>query len=318
MRIFYFCYSHDRPTGGQKQAYRHVDILNRNGFDAYALHMTPGFRLCWFENTTRTIDQQAFRQLHDPRTDVLVVPEDLGEAILRFPGRKVVFNQNLYFGFLAFGERAPLIYPYLCADVVAALVVSEHNADALRFAAPRLMVHQVRNGVDTRRFARRPLSQKKPRIACIAKAPAQLAVVFHVAQLRARQHLNALESFEWVFIKGKTEQEVADILADSLAFVFLGVEEGLPLMPLEAMACGCVVLAADAGPVREYLDRSCLFPVGDAPQLVGRLEAVAALYPDRLDQLDALVLQGLATVRRYGLEQEERSVLTAWRAILGT
>lgn len=30
VRIFYFCYSHDRPTGGQKQAYHHVDILNRH------------------------------------------------------------------------------------------------------------------------------------------------------------------------------------------------------------------------------------------------------------------------------------------------
>ena len=76
------------------------------------------------------------------------------------------------------------------------------------------------------------------------------------------------------------------------------------------------VLAADAGPVTEYLHPSSRFPVGNAPRLVERLEGIAAAYPDRLDQLEALVESHLDTARLYGLEAEERSILEAWRAIL--
>jgi hypothetical protein len=316
VRIFYFAYSHDRPTGGQKQAYRHVDILNRHGREAYALHMTPGFRLRWFENDTRVVDAAAFRTLHDPAADIVVMPEDLGDAMLRFPGRKVVFNQNLYYGFQVFGEKKADAYPYLRPDVVAALSVSRHNAATLRFAFPRLPVHLVVNGIDASRFTRRTLREKKPLVACIAKAPAQLAAVFHVAQARAAQGLNCLSRFEWIFIKGRTEQEVAEILGNALAFIFLGVEEGLPLMPLEAVASGCLVLAADAGPVTEYLPREALFPVGDAPALVSRLEGIAEAYPDRLDALEAMAQAAREASCGYGLADEERTVLAAWDAIM--
>jgi hypothetical protein len=315
VRVFYFAYSHDRPTGGQKQCYRHVDILNRHGYDAYALHMTPGFRLRWFDNDTRTIDPAGFRGLHDPARDIVVVPEDLGEQMLSFPGRKVVFNQNLFYGFHAFGERQPREYPYLRPDVVAALAVSDHNAAALRFACPSLAVHRVVNGIDLDRFAYRPPREKSRLVACVAKAPAQLSVVYHVAQLRARQRLNALSSFEWVFIQGRSEREVADILGRALVFVFLGVEEGLPLMPLEAMASGCLVLGVGSGPVTEYLDAASLFPVGDAVSLVTRLEAIAATHPDRLDDLEAASERGRQTASGYTLAREEASVIEAWRTI---
>ena len=315
VRIFYFAYSHDRPTGGQKQTYRHVDILNHAGVEAYALHMTPGFRLRWIANDTRTIDYGGFKALHDPATDFVVVPEDLGEAMLRFPGRKVVFNQNLFYGCHVYGEQPPYAYPYLSPDVVATLAVSEHNAAALRFACPALPVHRVVNGIDVGRFTCRPLAEKRRLVACIAKAPAQLSVVFHLAQLRARQGLNGLGAFEWVFIKGKTEQEVATILGDALIFVFLGVEEGLALMPLEAMASGCLVLAADAGPVAEYLPTSSRFPVGDAPALITRLEAIVAGYPDGLRALDAEAGALRDAASAYSLDAERRSVLEAWQHI---
>jgi hypothetical protein len=314
-RIFYYCYSHDRPTGGQKQAYRHVDILNRHGFDARVLHLQERFRLRWFENDTRVIDHAAFRREHNPVSDVLVVPEDLGEAIQRFPGRKVVFNQNLYHGFQTFGEKVPAVYPYQRPDVVAAFAVSEHNAAALRFACPSLPVFRVFYAIDPARFTFTPITSKRAQIACIAKAPSQLSAVFHVLNLRARQGLNALGAFEWVFIKGKTEREVADILSASLVFVFLGIEEGLPLMPLEAMASGCLVLGVSAGPVREYLPSSALFPVGEVQGIAERIETIAAAFPDRLGAFEADAAAGLETTRRYSLEQEEESVLSAWRVI---
>ena len=95
-RIFYYCYSHNEPLGGQKHTYRHVDILNAHGFEAYALHQKAGFRLTWFENRTRVIDEHGFHQIYDPERDYLALPEVLGARILDFPGRKVIFDKGLY------------------------------------------------------------------------------------------------------------------------------------------------------------------------------------------------------------------------------
>src|SRR6266542_5500719 len=100
-RIFYFAYDHNRPSGGQKDTYQHVDILNRAGYEAYALHRTKGFRLGWFENSTAIVSDEWFWRRRDEERDIVVLPEDLGPAICSYPGHKVIFNKNLYHGFRA-------------------------------------------------------------------------------------------------------------------------------------------------------------------------------------------------------------------------
>ena len=42
-QIFYLAYSHNRPTGGQKNTYRHVDILNELGYRAFIVHHEKNF-----------------------------------------------------------------------------------------------------------------------------------------------------------------------------------------------------------------------------------------------------------------------------------
>jgi hypothetical protein len=86
-RVFYYCYDHDRPTGGQKDTYQHVDTLNKKGIEAYALHFKNEFRLTWFENKTRVIYQSDFKAIYNVARDYIVLPEDLGGRILQFPGK---------------------------------------------------------------------------------------------------------------------------------------------------------------------------------------------------------------------------------------
>ncbi|MDZ7262908.1 MAG: glycosyltransferase family 1 protein, partial [candidate division KSB1 bacterium] len=77
--------------------YKHVDILNKHGYPAFALHRQKGFRLIWFDNETNVIYFDEFKRLYHPDRDFLVLPEDLGSKILSFPGQKVIFNQNCYY-----------------------------------------------------------------------------------------------------------------------------------------------------------------------------------------------------------------------------
>lgn len=315
-KIFYFCYSQDRPTGGQKQTYRHVDILSQNGFETYVFHMKPGFRLNWFENQTHVIDYGKFKKIHDPEFDIVVLPEDLGMAILRFAGRKVIFNQNLYRGFHVYEEKVPECYPFHDPEVIGILTVSEHNRKAMSFACPAKKVLRVFNGIDLKRFPFRPLSRKQRVISSIAKAPAQLAALFHTLQSRARLKLNQLDSFEFVFIKDKTESEVARILGDSLIFIFLGVEEGLPLMPLEAMAAGCLVAGPAAGPAVEFIPKKFQFALGDIPGCAAVIEEIALDFPDHLSNWERASYENRHIASRYSMEKEAQTVIEAWNTLL--
>ncbi|HWX26383.1 MAG TPA: hypothetical protein VNZ53_02970 [Steroidobacteraceae bacterium] len=91
-RIFYRAWSHNHPTGGQKQMYRHVDILNSAGFEAYIFHHEDGFRVSWFDNDTRVVGLTAFKSLYRSG-DILVLPEDVGQAIQLMPARDIRFTQ---------------------------------------------------------------------------------------------------------------------------------------------------------------------------------------------------------------------------------
>src|SRR5215472_5677929 len=95
-RIFYYAYDTLKPSGGEIDTYHHVDILNDNGFDAYALHTKPGYRHKWFENNTRVIDVSAFWRIYDRERDFVVLPEPLELQMKMFPGKKVIFNKALY------------------------------------------------------------------------------------------------------------------------------------------------------------------------------------------------------------------------------
>ena len=178
LKMFYFCYDHQRPTGGQKQMYRHIDILNKHGHKAFALHTREACRLTWFDNKTAVVGLDEFRRIYHPEQDFLVLPEDLGQRILSFPGQKIIFNQNCYYGFHSFGFKPPPLYPYLHPDVKHVFVGSDHNLEYLTFAFPTLRVSRIYHAVDSGKFVYCPIEKKKKLIACLpSKNPVEVSQV---------------------------------------------------------------------------------------------------------------------------------------------
>ncbi|QEE27297.1 glycosyltransferase [Terriglobus albidus] len=317
-RIFYFSYRHNSPTGGQKHTYRHVDILSRNGFSAFVFHPGPEFRLTWFQNETPVITESEFYSLVDPDRDVVVLPEDLGTAITCYPGRKVIFNKNLFLGFRALGLPDVPMYPYSAPDVVAAFVVSEHNFSHIQFAFPRLHVERVYLEVNTDIFRFNPLSQKKPRIAFVAKDIDGLLTCYHMTKARTMAGLNSGAAFEWIEIREKTETETAAILKEALIFLFLSCSEGMGRMPLEAMASGCLLASYGCGPLHETVPPYAAFSPGDIVPLVTHIEKIMSSYGTSLDVWQNAVMQGLKVVQDYRPERQERALLQSWHRILNT
>jgi hypothetical protein len=315
VRIFYFAYSSNKPTGGQKCTYRHVDILNRNGFDAYIFHETEGFRLTWFDNDTRVIGPSSFSTLVDPRTDIVVLPEDLLQRLHDFPCRKVIFNKGIYHGFRSLGTQIPSSYPYCDPSVIGAFVVSGHNNNCLRKAFPQLRIWQVSPEVDVTRFRFRQWNAKARRIACAAKNLGQLAVVYHTVAARAQACLNSAGTHEWVVIEDKTESEVADILSTSQVLLFLSVEEGLPRLILEGWASGCITVTYSVGPLSELAIDGTAFSYGDHEAVVDLVEEIASGSDYR--RWEAAAILGHALAREYSPARQERETLAAWAELLG-
>ena len=316
-RIFYFCYRHNQPRGGQKHTYRHVDILNRNGIEAYAFHPGEEFRLTWFANETKVITESEFRRRLNPARDIIVLPEDMGTRIVDFPGRKVIFNKNIFTGFQAFGWDADGFFdPYLSSEVLGAFVVSEHNRKHLQLAYPQLLVQKVDVEIDPAIFCYRPLKSKAPLIACSLKAPEVILPLYHILRARAKSGLNCGKAFEWVFLDGLVEQDLARVLSDAVLFVTLSVAEGIGRLSLEAMASGCLLISCKAGPLADIVVVAESFRYGEMSEMVRFIERVMAAFPDELEQWSTLSEQGKQAADFFSPDQQEAGVIRAWEVLL--
>lgn len=318
-RIYYACFAHQEPRGGIKVIYRHVDLLNRAGLSAFVFHPRERFRVRWFDNDTPIVGPRALASRFDPTHDYLVLPEDLvaqpeGAVLVEAPGKKVIFNQNVYFGFAPMGTTPPARSPYRRHDVEAVFSVSDHNAAILRLAFPELPVMRLQLGVDPARFAYRPVAQKRMQICAAMKAPVSMLAIRHVLHARSRE--SSLRGYRWRFLEQLTERQAAKTLADSLVTIFCGVEEGFGLVPLEAMHAGSIVAAFAGGPADEFLPERYRFAPGDITGIVRFVERVATLARDRPETLERWTRQARARATVYSLEAEARSVEAAWQRVL--
>jgi len=311
-RVFVLCPDYDPPSGGVRKLYRHVDVLRAHGVEAWLVHTRDGFRCSWFPNATPVAYAADVRPT--PR-DYVVVPEVYGPELARlYPGvPKVVFNQNAYFTFRGYTlDPADLRTPYTSPEVVAALVVSEDNREYLGHAFPGLRLVRVRYGIDTGLFT--PRGPKERAVAFMPRKHAEDAV--QVVNLL--KHRGALAGWRVVPVDGMPEPEVAGVLARCAVFLSFGQQEGGPLPPLEAMACGCVVVGYHGRSGREYFREEFSRPV-EAGDVVGFAQAAeGVLRAFDADPVGVRVMgeRAAAYVRdHYSPEREAMSILAAWEFI---
>ena len=322
--IYVLCPENDRPSGGVKILYRHVDVLMRNGFSASILHQQQGFRCTWFTNST------PIRYLSDVRlskTDFLVIPEIYGPniaALRELPAigpkvRKVIFNQNAYYTFLGHSLEAVthtgLTMPYaMDGEFVATLVVSEDSRRYLEYAFPGTPVYRIHNAIDTGLFAFR---EQKSRQICFMprKHPEDALQVLALLRLRG-----ALDGVRVRVIEHRNEREVAAIMQESLIFLSFGYPEGCPLPPAEAMACGCLVVGYDGFGGREYFrpEFSHPVPVGDIVGYAAALERLLAEHARDPAALCERARRGAGYIREHYSEDIEKADIVGCWEKLGT
>ncbi len=311
---WFVCPHYKSPSGGVRKLYHCVDTLNDAGLDAAIVHARPGFRCSWFENTTRVIS--ASELTLGPR-DIFVVPEVYGRSICNLPPnvRQVIFNQNAYLTLSSLQNGLAYAAPYTNnPDLALVLVVSQDNADVIRRTFPATPVRRLRLGINPSLY-HPPQGPKQRRIVYMPrKRPDDSAAV--LAQLRLR---GALNGWNIVAIDGRSEAETAELLRTAKVFLSFSFREGFGLPPLEALACGCIVVGYHGSGGREYFHPPFATAVedGDISDFVSAVEAT--IYNIDNDPLSADSLAAAAArfaLERYPLEVEKQDMLDIFGPLL--
>ncbi len=341
-KLYFICTENKEPIGGIKQLYRQVDILNKNGFNAFIVHRKKGFRHKWFQNNTKIIYNLAiFNKIDeifkkkvkplkiiknyirtkkdDPIDDngILIIPEIFGPYISSINNKiqKVIFNQNCYYTFnncsLDESKNNPI---YLDEKFLASIVVSEDSKKYLEYSFPKSITHRIHLGINTNKFFYNKASKKKQIAFMPRKLEDDIIQIINILKIKSN-----LGNWDFVAIHNKTEDEVATILNESSIFLSLNHREGFGLPPAEAMASGCIVIGYAGQGGKEYFSPNFSFKIdeGNIIQFVEKIEEVAVMFNNNNTNL--LEMQENASIyisENYNLLKEEESIVSTWKKIL--
>lgn len=343
--IYFICTDNKEPIGGIKQLYRQVDILNNNGFNAFIVHRKKGFRHTWFPNETKIIynlsiyidiDRIVLKKRLKPfkifknffrtrnqdsidKNGILVIPEIFGPYVskLNLDMEKVIFNQNCYYTFNNCNIDGSKSQPtYLDDNFLASIVVSEDSKKYLEHAFPKSITHRIHLGINTDKFNYKKVSKKKQIAFMPRKLEDDIIQIINILKIR-----NNLKNWNFIPIANKTEDEVAQILNESLIFLSLNHREGFGLPPAEAMASGCIVIGYAGQGGKEYFnpDFSLKVDEGNIIEFVDTVENIC-LKLENNDEKTVKMSQYAADyiLNNYNLKNEQQSILSTWKKILKT
>jgi glycosyltransferase involved in cell wall biosynthesis len=117
-----------------------------------------------------------------------------------------------------------------------------------------------------------------------------------------------------VWLPSVGEREVVMLMQAAVALVQPSLYEGFGLPVVEAMACGCPVVASDIAPIREIAGGAAILaPPGDATRLAAAIRDLAGSSERRR----ALVEQGLERARAFSWDRCARETLEVYRRAFG-
>ncbi len=99
---------------------------------------------------------------------------------------------------------------------------------------------------------------------------------------------------------------LVDLYNHSMVFVLPSIVEGMPLPPLEAMACGCAVVVTDNGGINEYINdgiNGIICPIRDSNCLY---EKIMLLIND-ITLRQKLIQYGLETAQKFSYDNMNKN-----------
>jgi glycosyltransferase involved in cell wall biosynthesis len=286
------------PSGGVKIIYQHCDLLNKNGYRAYPVHLGD-FTIDWFPHESTPVSrQQALEMIREQ--DVLVCPEVIPWAAAPFVcRRKIAFVQAWSLVDIATGpgkkyEDFGFTGLLSCSRYIKEYMASRSHLGCL----------PVINSIDLGAFSPDPAMRVPRRVLCFNRRNIQDA-------RSARQLLAPAlrESATFMELENRYSQsEVIGFYRSSDIFMAIGYPEGFALPPLEAMACGCAVVGFTGGGAREFMldgETALIAADGNAQELARCLERVLT----DVELKEKLRSSGTARAQQYSLQRMEQELL---------
>ena len=108
---------------------------------------------------------------------------------------------------------------------------------------------------------------------------------------------NTVGSGSWFLQKFCDDEKLAELYSGATVFVYPSLYEGFGIPPLEAMACGCPVVASNASSIPETVgDAGLLFDPDDADDLIKQIEKIITDKPTALN----LIEKGKIRAKKFG------------------
>lgn len=328
--FFHTAWSHIDPhpkAGGPKVGQQHVKILRENGIDArFVLGGKRRFSRMSSHEKAIAVRPNRFADIVTDE-DVVVVAAVNSHRLDSIPGRRkilMVQNGGLLFKTLpgdvaAQGGEA---YPWHRPSVEGIICVSERDRELLRLVKPAGPIYRVYNAVQPRRFRPLPWEQREDLLLASPllayKNPYHVSALFHMIRSRAlapKGNGAAPRNAPTVrVIQGLEPPEVEQLLPRAKALIFLSVNEGFPLLPLEALLSETPVIGYENQAFGEVMPGEYLHGVSDFEGMVAKVEKILEMRPD--DPWHDIRFRARDRALEYSLERQERSVLETWTRIL--
>lgn len=316
----------DKPIGGAKQLYRHVEQLVALGLDAAIVTQQDGFRPSWFESTAPTAGIEACRARGDfePDRAIVVIPETfLGINLQQFHGidlsrlARVLYNQNAYYSYVNIGEHPLEVLArfYDAPEVLQVLCVSEDSHRFLHrnFGMADGRLSRIIHAIEP---IFRPDATKQPLIHWMPRKNADHVLAVMLGLRRGR--LQHLQGWQAAPLGPMDHASLAERLNRARLFLSFGHPEGFGLPVAEAMAAGCYVVGYSGGGADELFQHGLSRPVrfGDWTGFVAAIQqALDDFATAPRETALRLERQSLAIRTLYSQEQESRSIQAAWERI---
>jgi hypothetical protein len=308
--IYVFAPDLKHPLGGMRMLYRHVDILNANGFQAYIVHSSPKFQIDWFEYSTPVLRG---RITMNPQ-DIAVYSEIGGLEIAEWAKgkRAVVFNQNCYYTFTRYPMEGGVKTPYMLPEVIATIVVSEDSKRYMQWVFPDLPVYRIRYSIHPKLYY--PQEKKKQICFMPRKNKEDAKQVLYLLRYRKKLAGWTIRPIEKV-----SEARAAEIMRESAIFMSFGHPEGFGLPPAEAMASETIVIGYDGRGGSEFWQgHGIRIEIGDILGYAQAMERILEEYSSDPSRLKAMAKDAGRFIRdTYSLEAERQSIVECWTEILG-
>jgi hypothetical protein len=254
-------------------------------------------------------------EIYDRDKEYTVLPESMGANLAAFPGRKVIFNKDFYYGMQLFRGCYDAFDAYANNSVPGVFAMSEHNVNQLKLWFEAKIFGMFFH-IDSDIFAFTPLCRKQQVIACVAKEKEQLTILQQMTLARCRGVLNVMSRYRWILLKGFNETEMAQVLQSALITISMSAKEGLGRTLLEAMACGSLPMGLSVGALKESLPQQCQFDPEDFFALIKRIEEITGGFPDNTVRWQPLAESGRTIAEAYTYNRQKEHLLDAWGQIM--